>query len=167
MEKTITIGNKDVRLCNNVSWAIIYRDQFGRDIIPSLMPMLAGVLDIFAGLINETGKTDEISLGDLAKLADGDALINAMIHVGGFEFVDLIKITWALAKCVDDNIPDPKTWVKGFDSFPVDVVAPAVFELIFKGVISSKNLKRLEDLTKRIQPTLISTQSSSPESKED
>lgn len=104
MEKTITIGNKDVRLCNNVSWAIIYRDQFGRDIIPSLMPMLAGVLDIFAGLINETGKTDEISLGDLAKLADGDALINAMIHVGGFEFVDLIKITWALAKCVEINV---------------------------------------------------------------
>lgn len=167
MEKTINFGDKSIRLSNNVSWMIIYRDQFGRDIIPALMPMLAAGLDIFAGLINETGKTDEVSLGDIAKLADGDALINAAIHVGGFEFVDFINIIWAMAKVCDDDIPEPKAWVRELPAFPVDEIAPAVFGMIFKGVISSKNLKRLKDLKKRIQPRLNSTQSSSPELKED
>ncbi len=167
MEKTIKIGKKSVRLNNNISWAIVYRDQFGRDIIPALMPLLASALDIISGLINETGKTEDIELADLAKLADGDALLNAVIHLGGFEFTDLICITWALAKCADEDIPAPREWITQFDSFPIDVIAPEVFTLIFKGVVSSKNLKRLEDLKKRIQPTSISTQSSSPDSKED
>ena len=167
MEKTIKIGKKSVRLNNNVSWAIAYRDQFGRDIIPTIMPLFASALDIISGIINETGKTDDISLEDLAKLADGDSLLNAAIHLGGFEFTDLICITWALAKCADEEIPEPREWVSQFDIFPIDVVAPEVFRMIFKGVISSKNLKRLEDLTKRIQPSLTSTQSSSPDSNED
>ena len=93
MEKTIKIGKKSVRLNNNISWAIAYRDQFGRDIIPTLMPMLASALDIVSGLINETGKTEDFELVDFAKLADGDALINAMIHLGSIEFIDLINIT--------------------------------------------------------------------------
>ena len=167
MEKTIKIGKKSVRLNNNVSWAICYRDQFGRDIIPTIMPLFASALDIISGLINETGKTDEIELTDLAKLADGDSLLNAAIHLGGFEFTDLICITWALAKCADEEISEPREWIKQFDTFPIDVVAPEVFSLIFKGVVSSKNLKRLEDLRKRIQPVSISTQSSSPDSNED
>lgn len=131
------------------------------------MPLFASALDIISGIINETGKTDDIELTDLAKLADGDSLLNAAIHLGGFEFTDLICITWALAKCADEDIPEPREWIKEFETFPVDVVAPEVFSLIFKGVVSSKNLKRLEDLKKRIQPTSISTQSSSPDSKED
>ena len=167
MEKTIKIGKKSVKLNNNVSWAIVYRDQFGRDIIPTIMPLFASALDIISGIINETGKTDDIELTDLAKLADGDSLLNAVIHLGGFEFTDLICITWALAKCADEDIPEPREWIKEFETFPVDVVAPEVFSLIFKGVVSSKNLKRLEDLKKRIQPTSISTQSSSPDSNED
>lgn len=167
MEKTIKIGKKSVKLNNNVSWAIVYRDQFGRDIIPTIMPLFASALDIISGIINETGKTDDIELTDLAKLADGDSLLNAAIHLGGFEFTDLICITWALAKCADEDIPAPREWIEQFDTFPVDVVAPEVFSLIFKGVVSSKNLKRLEDLKKRIQPTLTSTQSSSPDSNED
>ena len=167
MEKIIKIGKKSVKLNNRVSWAIVYRDQFGRDIIPTIMPLFASALDIISGIINETGKTDDIELTDLAKLADGDSLLNAAIHLGGFEFTDLICITWALAKCADEDIPEPREWIKEFETFPVDVVAPEVFSLIFKGVVSSKNLKRLEDLKKRIQPTSILTQSSSPDSKED
>ena len=166
MEKTIKIGKKSVRLNNNVSWAIAYRDQFGRDIIPTIMPLFASALDIISGIINETGKTDDISLEDLAKLADGDSLLNAAIHLGGFEFTDLICITWALAKCADEEIPEPREWVSQFDIFPIDVVAPEVFRMIFKGVISSKNLKRLEDLKERIQPALNSIRSSSQDLKE-
>ena len=166
MERTIKIGKQSVRLNNNVGWTMAYRDEFGRDIVPIVMPMAAGALDIISGLIKETGKVDEIHIEDILMLLDGDALINAIIHLGGLEFVDLVNVTWALAKCADEDIPDPREWVKQFDTFPVDVVGPAVVGLIFKGVMSSKNLKRLEDAMKALQPKSVSTTSSSQDSKE-
>lgn len=163
MEKTVKIGNKSLKLSNNIGWAIIYRDQFGRDIIPSLMPMLASTMDIISGLVGEVGDKKEISFADIIKTVDGDALINAVIHLGGLEIVDLINITWAMAKAADDSIDEPKEWVRTFDSFPVDVIAPAVGELVFKGCVSSKNQKRLKSLKtkiKTIQPQNSTTLSS-------
>lgn len=167
MEKTIKIGKTSVRLCNNVGWAMEYRDQFGRDIIPTLMPMAAGVLDIVSGLVNQTGKLDEVYLEDILELTDGDTLLDAIIHLGGLEFVDFINITWALAKCADETIPDPREWIRQFDEFPVDVVGPAVVDLIFKGVVSSKNQKRLKNAKTALQPRSQSTTSSSQDSSED
>ena len=167
MIKTVKIGSKEVILDNNVGWTLIYRDQFGQDIIPSIMPLLAGAMDVISGLFQEVGDVSEISIDDIAKLTDGDALINAMIHIGGFEFVDFLNITWAMAKNADDSIPEPKQWVKGFDEFPIDVIGVEVVKLIFKGMISSKNLKRLNAMIKSVQPKKksksISKQSSSPE----
>lgn len=152
MIKTITIDDKDIVLDNNVEWALIYRDQFGRDIIPAIMPLLAGALDVVSGIFQEAGDKKEITIENLAKLADGDTLINAMIHIGGFEFVDFINITWALAKNADDSIPEPNIWLKQFDEFPIDVIGPEVVKLIFKGMVSSKNLERLNGLMKNVQP---------------
>ena len=165
MEKTIKISGQNVKLNNNIGWAICYRDQFGKDVIPTLMPMFAAGLDVISGLISETGKTDSVSIADLAEITTGDRLIDMMVHLGGLEFVDFINITWALAKCADDSIPDPNEWVRQFDEFPVDVIAPAVVQLIYKGVVSSKNRKRLETLKTRIQPS-TQIQSSSQESSE-
>ena len=152
MIKTITIDDKDIVLDNNVGWALIYRDQFGRDIIPAIMPLLAGALDVVSGIFQEAGDKKEITIESLAKLADGDTLINAMIHIGGFEFVDFINITWAMAKNADDSIPEPNIWLKQFDEFPIDVIGPEVVKLIFKGMVSSKNLERLNGLMKNVQP---------------
>lgn len=160
MEQTIKIGDKSVRLNNNVGWMICYRDQFGKDIIPTLMPALAAAMDVMSGLVKEIGKTENITLEDLAEIVDGNYFMDAMIHIGSIEMVDFLNITWALAKSADDTIPEPKEWVKGFDQFPVDEVMPAVFGLIFRGVVSSKNLKRLEDLKKALQPSLSMTSSS-------
>lgn len=152
MIKTVKIGSKEVILDNNVGWTLIYKDQFGQDIIPSIMPLLAGALDVVSGLFQEAGDKEEISIDTLAKLADGDALVNAMVHIGGFEFVDFLNITWAMAKNADDSIPEPREWIKGFDEFPVDVIGVDVVKLIFKGMISSKNLKRLNAKIKSVQP---------------
>lgn len=153
MEKIINIGDKSIKLNNNIGWALAYRDQFGRDVIPSMMPLVASALDLMAGVINETGKTKDIKIEDLLAVFDGDAIINAAIHLGGLELVDFLNITWALNKCADDTIPEPKEWVKQFDTFPLDEIAPAVFSLIFKGLISAKNLQRLEGIKEKLQPT--------------
>lgn len=152
MEKTVQIGNKEVHLSNNIGWAIDYRDQFGQDIIPTLLPMVAAALDLIKGLLEEVEDTNNLEWRDILRLIDGDTLFDALIHLGGLEFRDFINITWAMAKCADDSIPEPRTWVKEFEVFPVDELAPTVFDLIFKGVVSSKNLTRLKDVRKNLQP---------------
>lgn len=152
MEKTVQIGNKEVRLSNNIGWAIDYRDQFGQDIIPTLLPMVAAALDLIKGLLEEVEDTNNLEWRDILRLIDGDTLFDALIHLGGLEFRDFINITWAMAKCADESIPEPRTWVKEFEVFPVDELAPTVFDLIFKGVVSSKNLTRLKDVKKSLQP---------------
>lgn len=170
MEKTIKIGNKSVRLSNNIGWAMEYRDQFGRDIIPSLTPAIAGILDIMSGIVNETGKVRDFELSDILGAVGGESFTDAMIHLSGLEFVDFINITWALAKAADESIPDPREWVREFEYFPVDVIAPEVFELVVKGLTSSKNWQRLKGLKKQmktIQPESTQTQSSLRESSED
>ena len=165
MESTIKIGDKDVRVNNRAGWTITYRDQFGHDIVPTLMPLFAGVLDIVSGLIAETGKTENIGIEDILAVTDGDALVNAVIHLSGFEFVEILNITWAMAKEADDSIADPKTWIREFEEFPIDVVVPEVIKLAFKGMCSSKNLERLrtitESLKKKPQPKKKKTTSRS------
>lgn len=143
MESTIKIGGVDVKVNNRVGWTITYRDQFGHDIVPTLMPLFAGAFDVISGLIKETGKTDNVTFEDVLAVADGEALLNAMIHISGFEFVEFLYITWAMAKEADDSISDPNTWIRQFETFEVDVVAPQIVTLAFKGMCSSKNLERL------------------------
>ncbi len=165
MENTIKIGDKDVRVNNRAGWTITYRDQFGHDIVPTLMPLFAGGLDIISSLIKETGKTEDVEFSDILAITDGDAFINAFIHLSGFEFVEILNITWAMAKEADDSIADPKTWIREFEEFPVDVVVPEVIKLAFKGMVSSKNLERLREITaslkKKPQPKKKKTTSRS------
>lgn len=151
MESTIKIGEKDVRVNNRAGWTITYRDQFGHDIVPTLMPLFAGALDIVSGLIAETGKTENVGIEDILAVTDGDALVNAFIHLSGFEFVEILNITWAMAKEADDSIADPKTWIREFETFPIDVVVPEVIKLAFKGMCSSKNLERLREITESLK----------------
>ncbi len=86
------------------------------------------------------------------------------------EFVDLvINVTWAMAKAADESIDPPKRWVRQFDAFPLDVIGPAIFDMVLKGFVSSKNLKRLKGIgesLKKLQPS-NSTTLSSRDSNED
>ena len=151
MESIIKIGDKDVRVNNRAGWTMTYRDQFGRDIVPTLMPLFAGALDVASGLIKETGKIDSVEFEDILAVADGDALINAFIHLSGFEFVEILYITWAMAKEADSSIPEPKTWIRSFEEFPIDEVVPEVVKLAFAGMVSSKNQQRLRMIAESLK----------------
>ena len=171
MEKTVKIGKKSVKLNNNIGWCFIYRNQFGQDIVPTLMPLLAGTLDVVGGVINEVGATDEISVREIAGVVGTDAMRDALVHLSALEITDFINITWAMAKCADGDIPEVSEWIKGFDNFPLDTLAPVLFEMIFSGVTSSKNWARLQEMIKGLKPKKTekstSIQSSSQDSKED
>ena len=168
MEKIIKIGKQEVRLNNNVAWTMEYRDQFGKDVIPVVMPLLSSMIEGLSTVIAEAG--DEINLSTIAEAVQGRA-IDIMLPMFQAEFVDIvINVTWAMAKVADEDIEPPKQWVRQFEEFPLDVVAPAVFDLVMKGFVSSKNLKRLKKIgesVKTLQPTSHSMTSSSPDLNED
>lgn len=155
MKKVITIGDKDIELNNNVAWVMEYRDQFGKDIVPSLMPLLATMIEGFASVISEAGG-EKLEMSALASAVEGRAM-EILLPMFQIEMVDVvINVTWAMAKAADDNILPPKQWVKQFEEFPLDVVVPNVYELILKGFVSSKNLIRLKKLgasLKDLQPS--------------
>ena len=144
-----------------------YRDQFGKDIIPALMPVLASMIEGVSSIIAENG-TDKMSVEKLATALEGRSM-EILLPLFQVEFVDtIINVTWAMAKAADESIDPPKKWIRQFDVFPLDVIAPAVYELIFKGFVSSKNLKRLKSLgenLKNLQPSRSMT-SSLPDSSE-
>ena len=139
MIKTIKLNDeKELTLSNNLAWATIYRDQFGHDIVPDVMPILSAVLR----LINEV--KDYTDVNQLIKTVNFDTLQDTLIELCAFQFTDFINLVWAFAKANDDNTEAPEKWVRQFDEFPLDIIVPAVFELLTKGMISSKNLKSLQ-----------------------
>ena len=140
MIKTIKISkDKELTLSNSLAWAMIYKDQFGHDIVPDIMPIVSAVAKLFGELQKNSGR----DMTDLLKNLDGDILQSAMIELCAVQFTDFINLVWAMAKANDDDIETPEKWVRQFDTFPLDIIAPAVLELVTKGLISSKNLKSL------------------------
>ena len=166
MEKIIEIGNKEVKLNNNVAWTMEYRDQFGKDILPVIMPFMASMIEGVSTIAADAG---ELTLTNIANALEG-RVMDVLLPMFQAEFVDLaVNVTWAMAKAADEGIAPPKQWVRQFDDFPLDVIVPAVGEMMLKGFSSSKNLKRLKSLVASIktnQPS-TSTPSSSQDSKED
>ena len=170
MEKIIKIGKQEVRLNNNVAWTMEYRDQFGKDILPAIMPLVASITEGAASILSEADDNEAVTIASIASAIEGRS-IEVLLPMFQAEFVDLvINVTWAMAKAADESIDPPKRWVRQFDSFPLDIVIPEVGGLVLKGFSSSKNLKRLKDAiktTRVLQPKSESMTSSSPDSNED
>ena len=168
MEKVIKIGKQEVKLSNNVAWTMEYRDQFGKDIVPALMPVLASMIEGVSTVVSDAGGSD-INLTDISGALQGRTM-DVLLPMFQVEFVDtVINVTWAMAKAADESILPPKQWVRQFEEFPLDVVGPAVYDLVIRGFVSSKNLKRLKKIGKdlrNLQPS-HSTTSSSQDSNED
>lgn len=171
MEKTITVGQKQIRLNNSIGWALAYRDQFGSDVVQAMIPVMVGVVDAVMALISEAGAGqdgDKVKLdpSQLANVTGSDAYYAALAQLSDVKVTDLINITWAMAKNADSSIAEPRQWIQQFDEFPLDVVVPEVYGLMVKGFVSSKNLERLQKLISGLRPSL-STTSSSQELSED
>ena len=160
MEKIIKIGKQEVKLSNNVAWTMEYRDQFGKDIVPTIMPLIASFME---GISTVVSNSETVDIKSIAEALEGRSM-DVLLPMFQTEFVDIIvNVTWAMAKAADESIDPPKRWVRQFDTFPLDVVAPAVYDLALKGFVSSKNLKRLKTIgesLKNLQPSLSMTLSS-------
>lgn len=153
MEKTITINKKKIKLSNNVLWLKIYKQQFMHDITPDLIPILTSAITLTEGIVTRE---------DGAKDINSDALVDAIYQLAGFEITTLMNVAWAMAKCADDSIDGPDEWISQIGEFPLDEVGPVIIELAGKGLVSSKNLKRLQELVDLLRSS-TSTQSTSQE----
>lgn len=160
MEKKLKIGKQTLKLNNNVGWLFVYRDQFGRDIVPTIVPVINAGIDLVFGVYQSTG--GKVSRDSIMQM-DPDTLKDALLEATAIEAVDLLNIVWAMAKNADEDIDPPRDWFNTFDTFPLDEIAPAVIDLLIKGLVSTKNLKRLQSLKESLQPALTSTASSSQE----
>lgn len=150
MEKIINIEGRELKLNNQVAWTMEYKDQFGRDIVPVIMPMVSAIVEGLASVISES-ETKEISAKQISEAFQGRSM-EILLPMFQVEFVDIIiNVTWALAKCADETIPEPKKWIRQFDSFPLDIIVPEVYQLVMKGFVSSKNWGRLKEMSEKLQ----------------
>lgn len=150
MEKIINIEGVDLKLNNQVAWTMEYKDQFGKDIVPVIMPMISAIVEGLASVISETD-TNNLTAKQISEAFQGRSM-EILLPMFQVEFVDIIlNVTWALAKCADETIPEPKRWIRQFETFPLDVIVPEVYELVMQGFVSSKNWERLKDVSGKLK----------------
>ena len=161
MTKTIDLGSgREITLSNELSWMIEYRSQFGQDILPVLMPLILSLSQGISAVVEEAGGMDKITEETFFRVLGAESFVDVALKLSAFEIVDILYITWAMAKAYDSDIPEPNTWIKGLggdnhEEVPlVDVLIPAVADLIIKGVVSSKNSKRLTESIETIKGSL-------------
>ena len=145
MVKTIKLTNKQsFKIDTTIWWLFIYRQQFGRDILPDLLPFIEALLKINASFIAPNGETGEMTTAQyLQALAKDEVLEEALISLAVAESITIYQIAWALAKNADDSIPSPHEWIKSFKSLPVDRIGKEVITAVIESTISEKNAKSL------------------------
>lgn len=152
MEKIITINEKEIKLTNNSLWTFIYRDTFGVDLVESLMPVLAAGMEIAGGLLDEIGDTRNVEIADVLRARHSDAINDAYIYLATMKLTEIIQMTWAMAKAADESIKPLYNWIRDVGDFPVDVIIPAIVELLMNEFVSSKNRERLQKKMPDLQP---------------
>ncbi|GKV69856.1 hypothetical protein NCCP2716_23540 [Sporosarcina sp. NCCP-2716] len=114
MEKVITIDGRDVRFKSTAATPLRYKAQFQSDFFVDLMAMSA-----LSRLQKKNGELDMATLKNL----DFDVFYNLL---------------WVFAKTADKDLPDPMTWLDGFEEFPVFEIVQDIQELIEKNLQSKK-----------------------------
>ena len=160
MKKTINIEGQPIEISSNQGWLFCYKEEFGHDILPDLLPMLEAVLGALAELYE--GEED-LSYQDIFAKLDDDVVSKAIISLSTLEVLTVHNILWAMAKNAGET-RNPRDFANSFDVFPYDEILPELFTTIIKSSMSSKNS---ESLLKNIPSLSRLTQSSSPEQDED
>lgn len=152
MIKTIKFDDDhSVEMSSNIGWLLTYRSQFGKDILPDLMPVIESLVTLAASLFDGSA---ELTVDEVIAKIDRDALSDLYLSLSNLEFTTIINIAWALAKTADDSIPAPEEWVKQFEVFPFDTLIIEMFKMIAESSVSTKNLKRLQSLMKTLKPSI-------------
>lgn len=163
MVKTIVIDEKEIEINTSAGWLYKYRNRFGHDILPDLMPIIESVLTAIGSILEETGGIfDKKSIG---VAMNNDALVDAFIKMAGMEVITLYNIFWAMAANQNKTIAGPEDYFNQFERFPLDEIIPEMFKAIVDSSVSSKNAERLLTSIKEMrtqESTSTSSQSQEP-----
>lgn len=123
MEKTIVIDGKQVRLKSTAATVKRYKAQFRRDLFADMMAL--GAIGTFTP---QDGSQPSIDLSnvDLKKI----------------DFEVIYDLVWLYAKIADPNLPDPITWLDGFEEFPIYEIIPEINDMIQSTMGAKKKLKK-------------------------
>ena len=141
MIKTIEFEGQKVELNTSAGWLFAYKNRFGHDIFPDLMPIIESVVGALASLL-ESGET-ELNAGNVKGLMDDEAITDAFIKLAGMELTTIYQVLWAMAYNADKSIGSPEDFFNSFEKFPLDVIIPELFTAIVESSVSSKNGMRL------------------------
>lgn len=114
MDKTIKIGERDIKLRANALLPIAFRAEFGEDIFKKQMQ----VFSVFG-----QGKNTA-------------ANINSEINV-----IDIMKMIYAMAKLADKNILPFEKWLEEIDEFPVFDVVNQAADMFMVNMTSTTKIK--------------------------
>ena len=147
-------GGHSIELSGSVGWLIVYRSNFGRDILPDIMPLLESFLSMSIEVLQKSKKkkNNEIDVRELITALDGDMLTDIFINLSGMETITLLQIVWAMAKKANRDIPNFDDFFDEFETFPLDVVIPEAIKLIIESSVSSKNAKSLLTTLSGLKP---------------
>ena len=141
MIRTIEFDGQAIEVNSSAGWLFAYRNRFGHDILPDLMPIIESVLGAIASLIEESN--GEANAETIRKAMNDDMLVDAFVKMAGMELTTVYQILWAMAYNADKSIKGPEEYFNGFDALPLDIIAPELFTAIVESSVSSKNAKRL------------------------
>lgn len=168
MIREFQIEDQTVEVNTSAGWLYVYRNRFGRDILPDIMPVIESVLSAVASILEESD--DGINKDGVTKALANDALFDAFIKMASMEVLTVFNVFWAMAKNADPGIPEPAKYFNRFDRFPADEILPELFNAIVDSTVSSKNAKRLRGRLGKARAEVAkqsaSTLSPSPESTE-
>lgn len=141
MIRKIEFDGNAVEINSSAGWLYAYRNRFGHDILPDIMPIIESVLSAVASMLQESG--GEINEKTIMQAVENDAVVDAFIKMAGMEVVTVYNIFWAMAYNADKTIKGPEDYFNEFERFPVDEIVPELFNSIIDSSVSSKNAERL------------------------
>lgn len=102
MEKTVKIGEQEVKFRSSAALPHIYRRKFGRDIFVDMSHLQ----------------------GNIRKGVNGEAELD----IDSLEMFE--NLAWCFARHADPTIPDDiEEWLAGFDTFDIYNIMPELFSL--------------------------------------
>ena len=165
MIKTVQFEGHSLEIDTSGGWFFVYREYFGHDILPDIMPALESALQMAVDVIGRVD-TEELDAKAVINALGEDTLEEMFFKMAGAEITTILQIFWAMAKNRDNSIPQPREFYNQFDCFPWDEVGPLLMKALLDSNISSKNVKSLLENLKKSRNQSISTKSSSQESTE-
>lgn len=141
MIKTIKLNEeKELKLDSSLRWAVIFQAQTGEDILPSLLPVLYAGADLVTEVVKAAGAGKDAAA--VLGAVDTEKLKDAIVDLAGLRLMDALTLVWAMARNAGET-KDLETWLAWADPLPMDAIAPEVFAMLVKTLVSGKNAERI------------------------